>query len=418
MELNKVYTGDALNVLKTFPDNVIQTCITSPPYFNLRTYNREGQIGLEQTPEEYINKLVEVFREVKRVLRPDGTCWINIGDTYAANRTYQVHNTVGTKGHTYSGGSKCPPGLKPKDLMLIPFKLAIALQEDGWWVRSDIIWEKLNPMTESVEDRPTRSHEYVFLMSKSQKYFYDHEAIKEPISEVSLKRINQKNFSNQTGGDKDYRNGVNPNRSMRQALENFAKSAGKRNKRDVWTLSSSPSTWEFCNSCGKFYQGKDKKLITKLDVRKVCVCGKSDAWVSHFASYPMSLIEPCILAGTSEKGNCSTCGRPWKRVIKRSPSDWPERKANNEPIRHGLMGATQVKAGNFKAVESETLGFEPQCDCGVDPVPAIALDIFMGSGTTGVVASKLGRNWVGIDLNEDYARVAEARIKWEMNHNG
>ena len=182
-----IINADVIEALKTLPDKSVNCCVTSPPYYGLRDYKVAGQIGLEETPEEYVNKQVEVFREVKRVLKDDGTLWLNIGDSYAANRSYQVHNTIGTEGHTYSSGSTVPDGLKAKDLIGIPWKVAFALQADGWYLRQDIIWEKPNCMPESVKDRCTKSHEYVFLLSKSKSYYFDHESIREPSAKDGLK---------------------------------------------------------------------------------------------------------------------------------------------------------------------------------------------------------------------------------------
>lgn len=179
----ELHLGDCLDVLKTMPDNSIHCCVTSPPYWGLRDYGHVGQIGLEDTPEAYVNRMVEVFREVKRVLRNDGTLWLNLGDSYANvgsngsfGKTAQVRNTKSGQQKTTN---KLVSGLKPKDLVGIPWRVAFALQADGWWLRQDIIWHKPNPMPESVTDRCTKSHEYVFLLTKSKQYFYDAEAIKQ-----------------------------------------------------------------------------------------------------------------------------------------------------------------------------------------------------------------------------------------------
>ncbi len=189
LDLNRIHQFDCVQGMKLIPDDSIDTCVTSPPYWNVRDYGVDGQVGLEDDYKQYIKKLVDVFHEVKRVLKPDGTLWLNINDTYAANRTYQVSQSI-HKGHDYgkSNGMKVPEGLKEKDMIGIPWKSAFALQEDGWYLRSDIIWQKPNPMPESVKDRPTRSHEFIFLMSKSKKYYYDYESIKENTLDGSTKK--------------------------------------------------------------------------------------------------------------------------------------------------------------------------------------------------------------------------------------
>ena len=185
MNTHRIILGDCITGMKTLPDGSVQTCITSPPYFGLRDYQGgEAEIGQEDTVDGYVQKMTEVFREVRRILRDDGTLWLNLGDTYAANRTYQVRQSVQgdycTDDERYGGrGSKVPEGLKSKDLIGIPWRVAFALQADGWYLRQDIIWHKPNPMPESVEDRCTKTHEYIFLLSKKPKYYYDHEAVKE-----------------------------------------------------------------------------------------------------------------------------------------------------------------------------------------------------------------------------------------------
>lgn len=217
----------------------------------MRDYGHSGQIGLEATPEQFIAALVAVFREVKRVLRDDGTCWINIGDSYAANRGYQVPDgKVGDVGN--SKGSKVPDGCKPKDLIGIPWMLAFALRADGWYLRQEIIWAKPNPMPESVTDRCTKSHESIFLLAKSEKYYFDNGAIKEDVSQSSVVRL-QQDVEQQTGSDR-VPGKTNGNMKAVGSMD-------KRNKRSVWTVATTP------------YSG------------------------AHFATFPTALIEPCILAG-------------------------------------------------------------------------------------------------------------------------
>jgi len=280
---NKIYCGDALKVLKTFPSNSVDCCVTSPPYWGLRDYGVNGQLGLEKTPEEYVKKMVEIFVEVKRVLKKEGTLWLNLGDSYkpvnyGPNAKLRKEST-GVKGtlqekvghwHSDLGGKDsherhkaCSKmGLKTKDLCGIPWRVAFALQSDGWYLRSDIIWSKPNPMPESVTDRPTKAHEYIFLMAKSQKYYYDADAVKEKLKDSSIKR-------NQTGWDgnedRDYING--PQNHMSKYLgSNKAKEETHRNKRSVWEIATQPYS------------------------------------KAHFATFPPKLIKPCILAGCPEGG--------------------------------------------------------------------------------------------------------------------
>ena len=238
----KLIKGDVREVLKGLDPESVQCVVTSPPYWGLRDYGVDDQLGLEPTPEEYVENMVSVFQEVKRVLRKDGTVWLNLGDSYfgggrGKDGKYEVaYKSVEDSKPDWSKVS----GLKPKDLVGIPWRVALALQADGWWLRSDIIWNKPNPMPEAVTDRPTKSHEHIFLLTKSKKYYYDHEAIKEPYNESSIQRINQASFDQQTGGDKDYgKVSVYPGNtnSARKALEKFKENlGGGRNRRTVWEI--------------------------------------------------------------------------------------------------------------------------------------------------------------------------------------
>jgi DNA modification methylase len=266
----RVMQGDCRTALADIPDNSIHCCVTSPPYYGLRDYAVEGQIGLEESPQHYVDQMVAVFREVRRVLRPDGTLWLNLGDSYAANRTYQVPSTKGGEKHSPAQsvggrGSIVPEGLKPKDLIGIPWRVAFALQADGWYLRQDIIWHKPNPMPESVTDRCTKSHEYIFLMSKSPRYFFDAAAIEEPAK--------WERWGNQT--EKKTHPGTAKFLGGKTIAELPIRD--KKNKRDVWTVATKP------------YKG------------------------AHFATFNPELITPCILAGTSSMGCCGRCGAPLRR---------------------------------------------------------------------------------------------------------
>lgn len=250
-----ILQGDALTVLRTLPDESVQCCVTSPPYWGLRDYGTEGQLGLEATPEEYVANMVEVFREVRRVLRSDGTLWLNLGDSYAGSGK-GAWSVVGPQKEVYvpdpkgpaAAIPKVPPGLKPKDLVGIPWRVAFALQADGWYLRSDIIWAKPNPMPESVTDRPTKSHEYLFLLSRSERYYYDADAIREPA---------------ETGTPGHLKAGYGARHSTSAALAGYQSDAATgRNRRSVWTIATQPYP------------------------------------EAHFATFPEALVEPCIKAGS------------------------------------------------------------------------------------------------------------------------
>lgn len=297
--MTKLLCGDAAELLKALDAESIHTCVTSPPYYHLRDYGTTGQIGLEDGPEEYIGKLVDVFREVRRVLRPDGTLWVNMGDSYATRSGAQPPtNTRNAYGHT---AKRPPSGYKYKDLMGIPWMLAFALRADGWYLRQDIIWHKTNAMPESVRDRCTKAHEYIFLLSKSERYYFDAAAIREPCGTKGNARTFRGGGA-YTGG----RTFQNNSRVARESHGNIANGAGRRNKRSVWSIATAQ-----CKA-------------------------------AHYATFPERLVEPCILAGS--------------------------------------------------------------------PVSGTVLDPFAGSGTTGVMAKRLQRNFVGVEINPEYCRIAEDRI--------
>jgi len=248
--MNKIEFGDCRETMRLWASEGVkaQMCVTSPPYFGLRDYGHEGQIGLEQTPEEYITAMVEVFRCVRRVLSDDGTLWLNIGDSYTSGgRTWRDADAK-NKGRGMSYRADTPEGLKPKDLIGVPWMLAFALRADGWYLRQDIIWNKPNPMPESVRDRCTKAHEYVFLLSKSERYFFDSEAMRED----AVKGAAGSSFNT----------GKTATHQMGRSSEAERVEDGKRNRRSVWTVATRP------------YKG------------------------AHFATFPPALIEPCILAGS------------------------------------------------------------------------------------------------------------------------
>jgi DNA modification methylase len=346
----KIITGDCRDVLPTLPDESVHCVVTSPPYWGLRDYGVEGQLGLEATPQEFVDTMVAIFREVRRVLRDDGTLWLNLGDSYSqsgrgGDKADSLHQkqatnagsaTVGRGSKLHAGlheaarhagavsrawSGKAPEGLKPKDLVGIPWRVAFALQADGWYLRQDIIWSKPNPMPESVRDRCTKAHEYIFLLSKSERYYFDAAAIAEPC----VTGDNRSSYTDPRDEATKPNLGKGPRKQRKpsgwvtgvgahgtihrdgraQEIEHTETDGTTRNKRSVWTVSTKP------------FKG------------------------SHFATFPPALIEPCILAGSK-------------------PGD-------------------------------------------------VVLDPFGGSGTTGQVAENLGRKWLLIELNPEYADLCKAR---------
>ena len=271
IQLDTIYTGDCLEVLKTLPDESVHCCVTSPPYYALRDYGVDGQIGIEASPKEYISRLTEVFTEVRRVLRSDGTLWLNISDTYAGKGNQgsfaDPKNPKGRNGQTIALNNKVE-GCKPKDMIGIPWMLAFALRDSGWYLRNDIIWMKENPMPESVKDRCARCYEHIFLFSKSRKYHFDHLAISEPIAPGTAERLKRgvkggNKFGKPIPGQAQQQT---INRSRAHGAITDAEINPLRNKRDVWVINTVP------------FKG------------------------SHYAAYPAKLVETCLLAGCPEGG--------------------------------------------------------------------------------------------------------------------
>lgn len=315
MEVDKIYQGHALEVLKTFPDQFVNCIVTSPPYYGLRDYGHDDQIGLESTPEKYINNLTEIFEQCRRVLKNDGTLWLNLGDSYTANwssRKLEPGNP-NKKNIKRERVNNISVNLKSKDLIGIPWRAAFALQAAGWYLRSDIIWNKPNAMPESVADRPTKSHEYIFLLSKNEKYFYDNKAIREPLAISTLN--DKRNSSGRHTQGKNYSKYYDDKSPERIKAD---KPSWYRSKKFI-----DPKV------------GRNKRTVWKIKCRSYSA--------AHFAVYPEKLIEPCVKAGTEPGG--------------------------------------------------------------------IVLDPFFGSGTTGLVSKKLGRHYIGIEINPDYIQLAENRIK-------
>ena len=374
----EIIKGDCLQSLKKLEDQSINTCVTSPPYWGLRNYNdEEKQLGMEDTPEEFVENLVKVFREVKRVLRDDGTVWLNLGDSYAMSSirggNKKFSGNVGAHNHyeksIKKGKRKIPNGLKPKDLIGIPWRVALALQQDGWYLRQDIIWHKPNPMPESIKDRCTKAHEYIFLLSKRPKYYFDNEAIKEDC--VGKDERKWADSYEKAGSIKQGETNANIKRTKRYSKDG----SFKRNKRSVWTVTTKP------------FKG------------------------AHFATFPMDLIEPCVLAGCPEK-ICVACDKPYVRVMQRPKQLQVERNKRSGLDDRKVGGVLDKYNRENPPID---LGVLKQCDCESNETKAgIVLDPFSGSGTTGVVAASNDRDAILLELNEDYIKLALDRMKSKL----
>jgi DNA modification methylase len=389
----RILVGDCLEQLKTLPDESVQCVCTSPPYYSLRDYGVAGQIGLEKTPAEFIARLVAVFREVRRVLRHDGTCWVNMGDSYATGPSgRQTQNGLDDYARRERGEADNGPkslarvhgrapvsdGVKQKDMLGIPWQLAFALRDDGWYLRSEIIWAKQSPMPESVRDRPTKAHEQIFLLTRNPTYFYDADAERVTTGrEMSWDEYDYRTtegrvrWSGESGGDAD----------QLKVYAGTAKKDGRHSHpagRNLW------SWWA------------DLKPSPVPD--------------AHFATFPESLPYRCLRLGTSERGACPHCGAPWKRVVVREKV---KRERPNEFVkRNGAGGTGNVYNQTNQGVSVQTKGWEASCSCPEhEPRPCVILDPFLGSGTTLVVARRLGLDGIGIELNEQYAALAERRVR-------
>ena len=511
--VTRLYHADARRI--PLPDESVHCVVTSPPYWSLRDYGLEpsvwggdpdclhywgdgvappvarsgdgksgpkqlsanrrdrmprsafcgecgawkGTLGLEPTVGLYLEHTVQIFREVWRVLRKDGTCWINMGDSYADKR-------LGAD-------------IKPKDLVGVPWRVALALQADGWWVRSPVIWDKPNPMPESAIDRPTMSHEYVFMLARSGRplywthrdgagsrvkpapdyrylhqdtgrevaatpdgwrvdgsgwrrvnlwgghdYYFDPIPLRKPLAESSIARISQPSFWRQEGGVKVYGNGVNPNRSARTSLENPAQrtpSGWNVNHDQPSLLGRYPQKRERQRGHRRPHRGFIDKWdqMTLAEQRAAGANGRT-VWTiaatpypgDHYATFPEELPRRCILAGTSEYGVCAECGAPWERVVKKS-AEGPVRERRNSGLGTNYketFGLDQPTSEFQESVAYATTGWQPTCACDAAVVPATVLDPFVGSGTTAAVAQRLGRRSVGVDASAKYLELAVKRV--------
>ena len=289
-----IVQGDNLETLRLMPDCSVQCCVTSPPYWGLRDYGKEGQLGLEKTPDEYVAKMVAVFREVKRVLRDDGTLWLNLGDSYARSGK-KGGSGFGGKNQMYLGDnyerahSDVPPGLKQKDLVGIPWRVAFALQADGWYLRQDIIWHKPNPMPESVRDRCTKAHEYIFMLTKSAKYYYDNDAIAEPMVTGDTRRP----YGSAGANALDPR-GVNGAQGQGKQRKGYSKPYTGQSTKDYAAGGAQDASATKARIVDRILSGE----ITGRNKRSVWTVTTKPFKGAHFATFPPDLIEPCILAGS------------------------------------------------------------------------------------------------------------------------
>ena len=404
-------------MLRAIAADSVHCVVTSPPYWGLRDYGVEGQIGLEKTPQEFVAVMVDVFREVRRVLRPEGTCWLNLGDSFFSDGGHTSGDSLDRRGeyrigrrpaaeyqaHRRPVANGAAWGLKPKDLCMIPARVAIALQEDGWWLRSDVVWHKPNGMPEAVKDRPVRAHEFIFLLTKSARYFYDADATREPCKapEASTPEDMARAFSRRRATAAEVRQDpivspppivTNGNKGRKVATQvegarvnshlgySFPWAGTTALKRDVWSVTSKP------------FKG------------------------SHFATFPPDLIEPCILAGTSAHGACAACGAPWVRQVE--ATFHPQEDVSADRGARGAAGQKSMDESSGwegyprGATEVKTTGWAASCACpSAAVVPCTVLDPFGGAGTTGMVADRLGRNAVLLELNPEYVDMAASRLQ-------
>jgi len=392
--VGKIYIGNKYNPRD---EGLILKYDASQGQFCQRCNAWRGSLGLEPDPDLFISHLVQVFREVRRVLHPSGVCFVNLGDSYASSGTGNDGNegyNDGRTNRTKRLGGRSVSGLKPKDLCMIPARVALSLQADGWWLRSAMPWVKRSAMPESVTDRPASALEYVYMFTKSSKYFFDMEAVR-----VDGPKMVRKGKGKPLGGV------IGEGRNDR---ENFARDIeySGRNFRNTDLFFESIKEPHGLISAGDEMVGLD---INPQAMKE-----------AHFATFPEKLVDTCIKAGSSERGCCPECLESWVRVVEKGELIDEYNGRNLQPHQTGkdfqqnqTMASGLTKGGFIPGhrIDSTTIGWAPGCKCGLDPIPCTVMDIFFGAGTSGVVAERLDRNWIGIELNPDYAKIAKNRIE-------
>lgn len=506
IEVDRVICADVLEGLAGLPDGSVQMCVTSPPYWRQRAYEGDqvrvwpkipswncahrwgddvpgdprggsgtqtnkhgrgecysrgepcgafcrrcgawrGALGQEPTFELFVEHIVLIFREVRRVLRPDGCLFLNMGDAYASGWSCNRRDVIGQGSADMSErSSRLSGGLKEKDLIGMPWAVAFALRDDGWWLRRDHIWWKPNPMPESPDDRCTTAHEYMFHLTKRARYVFDSNAIKEmgtsgpsdvkkmaeqrariggahkEADDVLMRASRHTNIGRMRGVG-------SPMRTRRSVWEiepaedeDTCPCCGSWTTGNVWKLSTSQASYEFCLGCKRYYTKREANRISKRieagpdgrdKIIKTCSCGREDGWLAHFATMPTELVRPCIRAGSSEAGACAECAAPRKRVVEVEYVKSPVHGEGSVVGRHEASGQNNFDGAGMPRLNKEvtTTGFEPTCDCDTEETkPCLVLDPFFGSGTTGIVSVEEGRSYIGIDVSEEYCQLAEARI--------
>jgi DNA modification methylase len=397
-----LWHGDVREVLPRLPAESVDCAVTSPPFYGLRDYGVTGQIGLEATPDEWAANLVAVFREVRRVLKPEGVFWLEVGDSYARGRSGRADDGLTSTGResgwnaTVAIGSKdraLAAGMKEKDLLGQPWLLAFALRDDGWYLRQCVIWHKPNAMPESVRDRCTTAHSYVFLLSKNARYWFDSDALAEP---AEWARWGDQTTPKYEGTD-TASGWMQPKSKQELTGENRPVGRGD-------TYSGFNALWE-----ERLANGDGPRTKNARSVWSIPTSGFSEA---HFATFPEALVERMLLAGCPE-WTCLVCGKARERVSEVSYGKSPKhgtgstiRKRNEDTDTNGWAGETMPRL----AKHSETVGWS-DCGCNAGFVPGTVLDPFMGSGTTALVARKLGRKAAGVELNESYCEMAARRLQ-------